>query len=99
MLGCLNGPKETQMTITLDLPDDLERELIAEAARLGVPVSEYAAHLLAQSQASNGHHEIATGADLVAYWEREGVIGSRPDIVDPAAHARRLRADAERRSA
>lgn len=42
------------MTITLDLPDDLERVLIAEAARLGVPVSEYAARLLVESKASNG---------------------------------------------
>jgi len=38
-----------------------------------------------------------TGADLVARWEREGIIGSRPDIVDPAAHSRRLRAEAQRR--
>jgi len=87
------------MTITLDLPDDLERELAAEAARLGVPISEYAARLLAESHASNGHHEIATGADLVAYWKREGIVGSRPDIADSAVHARRLRAEAERRSA
>jgi len=87
------------MTITLDLPDDLERELAAEAARLGVPVSEYAVRLLAESKPSNGNPGIATGADLVAYWEREGIVGSRPDIVDPATHARRLRAEAERRSA
>jgi hypothetical protein len=38
-----------------------------------------------------------TGADLVAQWERDGVIGSRPDIGDSAAHARRLRAAAEHR--
>jgi hypothetical protein len=36
-----------------------------------------------------------TGADLVAQWERDGVIGSRPDIGDSAAHARRLREAAE----
>jgi hypothetical protein len=38
-----------------------------------------------------------TGAELVAYWEREGIIGSRPDITDPVAHSRRVRAAAEDR--
>lgn len=32
-----------------------------------------------------------TGAGLVAYWQREGVIGTRPDIMDSQAHARQLR--------
>ena len=41
---------------------------------------------------------LQTGADLVGFWEREGVIGSRPDIADPAEHARHLRADATSRS-
>jgi len=50
-----------------------------------------------ESEAHNRCREIATGAELVAFWEREGIIGSRPDIVDPADHARRLRAEAERR--
>ena len=87
------------MTITLDLPGDLERALEAEAAWRGLPVAEYAVRLLARRQSINDVREIATGADLVAYWEREGVIGSRPDIIDPAAHARGIRAQAERRRA
>ena len=37
------------------------------------------------------------GADLVAYWEKKGLIGTRPDIVDSVAHARRLRHQAETR--
>jgi hypothetical protein len=32
-----------------------------------------------------------TGADLVAYWERSGVVGSRSETDDSAAHARELR--------
>lgn len=32
-----------------------------------------------------------TGAELVAFWEREGVVGSRADIKDPGGHARGLR--------
>lgn len=39
-----------------------------------------------------------TGADLVAYWEREGLIGTRPDITDSHKHARAIRRKAERRN-
>ena len=41
--------------------------------------------------------EITTGAELIDFWEREGVIGSRPEIRDSAEHARRIRSEAERR--
>jgi hypothetical protein len=37
------------------------------------------------------------GAEVVAYWERHGVLGSRPDITDSQAYARELRRQAERR--
>jgi hypothetical protein len=36
-----------------------------------------------------------TGAELVAYWQREGVVGFRQDIEDAPAEARRLRQEAE----
>jgi hypothetical protein len=32
-----------------------------------------------------------TGADLVAYWKRAGVVGNRPDIESSADYARALR--------
>lgn len=38
-----------------------------------------------------------SGPELAAYWQREGVFGSRPDIVDSVEYARSLRRDAERR--
>jgi hypothetical protein len=38
------------------------------------------------------------GAELVAYWQREGVINSRPDISDSQAYARQLRHEAETRT-
>ncbi|WP_197064792.1 NfeD family protein [Leptolyngbya sp. KIOST-1] len=38
-----------------------------------------------------------TGAELVAYWEKVGVINSRPDIDDSQEYARRLRDQAEHR--
>jgi putative addiction module component (TIGR02574 family) len=39
----------------------------------------------------------STGAEVVAYWEREGLLGTRPDITDPSGHARALREKAEKR--
>ncbi|WP_196517701.1 hypothetical protein [Nostoc sp. WHI] len=37
------------------------------------------------------------GAELVAYWQSEGVINSRPDITDSQAYARKLRHEAQTR--
>jgi len=84
------------MTITLDLPRELERELEAEATRLGIPLRDYALRLLAGE-----HPQVAqpmTGAELVDYWRREGVIGSRPEIEDTGAYTRELRRRAETRA-
>jgi hypothetical protein len=88
------------VTLTIDLPSDLERQLAAEAAQLGLPLGEYALRVLAGSRIGTPAADRApqTGADLVAFWEQAGVIGSRPDIHDPAAHARELRAQAENRA-
>lgn len=87
------------MTITLNLPADLEQELSAAAARLGIPLSEYALRVLAENRALiTGSEAPLTGAELVAYWEREGLIGSRPDVEDPVDFARALREQAQNRN-
>lgn len=87
------------MTITLDLPGELEHELSLEAARLGLPLDEYVLRILAGHRVAGSAEELPrTGAELVAFWEREGVIGSRTDIHDSAEHARTLRARAEQRT-
>ena len=83
------------MTLTLEIPDELETELIREADRLGLSLPEYALQLLQGRQASSTLPK--SGADLVAYWRNEGLIGTRPEISDSQAHARRLREQAERR--
>lgn len=83
------------MTLTLELSRDLERRLTTEAARLGLPVEQYALRLLGDTAPREDRP--TTGAELVAFWQREGVIGSRPDIADSQAHARALRRRAERR--
>ncbi len=84
------------MSITIDLPDELVREMSAEAAQLGVPLEEYIRRALAAGRTPERMPK--TGAELVAYWQREGLIGSRPDIVDSQEHARQLRMKAEQRT-
>jgi hypothetical protein len=39
-----------------------------------------------------------TGSELVAYWQSEGLIGTRTDITDSQRHARQLRRQAEKRA-
>jgi hypothetical protein len=82
------------MSLVINLPPDLESELSAEANRLRLSLSEYAVRLLAGQSPSV---RPGNGAELVAYWEREGLIGSRPDISDPESHARAIREQAEKR--
>ena len=83
------------MTLTLDLPKELEAELTAEAARLGLPLTEYALRVLAAGRPPSVAPK--TGAELVAYWQSEGLVGTRTDLTDSQEHARRIRAEAERR--
>ena len=82
------------MSLTLDLTPELETQLAAEADRAGSPLHEYVVRILTAG-VKNGHSP-CTGAELVAYWQAEGLIGTRPDITDSAAHARHLRNEAER---
>jgi len=82
------------MTFNLNLPPELEHELYTEASQLNLPLNEYVLRVLTTRQVSGLPQ---TGAELVAYWQREGVINSRPDITDSQAHARRLRNETQRR--
>jgi len=83
------------MSIMLDLPQELESELATEATHLGLSLTEYVLRLL--STRSLVGQLPTTGTELVAYWQREGVIGTRPDIADSQAHARQIRHQAEKR--
>lgn len=84
------------MTVTLQLPGDLETSLSAEAARRGLPLADHILRIL--SAAAEDATMPRNGAELVAYWQREGLAGSRPDIVDSQEHTRRIRAAGERRT-
>jgi hypothetical protein len=83
------------MSLVVDLPPELETVLAAEAARLNLPLAEYALRLLAAGRIPNPKPR--DGAELIAYWQSEGLIGTRTDIVDVAARARALRQKAEER--
>jgi hypothetical protein len=107
------------MTLTLDLPPDLEARLNTEAARSGLSPADYVIELvrsatpeepptdddldraeieeLLAGQWPEDEPRPTNGAELVAYWERHGLIGSRPDIKDSLAYAQEMRRKAERR--
>ncbi len=85
------------MTLTLKLTKELEQRLAIEAASLGLPIERYALQLLGAP--APVQHPPTTGAEVVAFWRHESVIGSRPDILDSQPHARALRSHAERRMA
>lgn len=83
------------MSLVLDLPAELESELVAEAARLGLPLPDYVLRLLATGRPPSPAPR--TGAELLAYWQGQGLVGTRSDISDSPAHARHLREQAQRR--
>lgn len=66
-----------------------------EAAELNLPLPEYILRLLSTRQILNNPPK--TGAELVANLQSEGIINSRPDIIDSQVHARNLRHKAETR--
>jgi hypothetical protein len=89
------------MSIVVNLPDELERTIAAEAAKAGMTVSDYVAYRLAKAaDGTKGGEtkERLSGAARVQRWKELGLIGYRSDIADPEAHSRRLREEAQRRA-
>ncbi|MGB7412842.1 MAG: hypothetical protein WA902_01415 [Thermosynechococcaceae cyanobacterium] len=84
------------MSIHLDLSPELEGELSTEASQLNLPLPDYILQVLSVRQVLSNPPK--TGAELVDYWQSEGVINSRPDITDSQVHARYLRHEAETRT-
>ncbi|HZS43950.1 MAG TPA: hypothetical protein VFC63_02515 [Blastocatellia bacterium] len=83
------------MGITIELPADLEHELAAEAASLGLSLPDYVLRVLSSTIIAGEGPK--TGQQLLEYWRSEGLIGTRPDITDSASHAREIRKIAEDR--
>jgi hypothetical protein len=84
------------MSITLDLPEELENELSTEATQLGLSLPEYVLRILSIGLVIGRPPK--TGTELVEYWQREGLIGTRPNITDSQEHARLIRQQAQRRT-
>jgi len=107
------------MTLTLDLPPEVEARVTAAAARRGLSPADYLIELARsatlEAPAADDSSELedvedllpgtwpedeprpTTPAEVVAYWERHGLLGTRPDITDSLEHARKIRRRAERR--
>jgi hypothetical protein len=83
------------MPLILELSTELERELTVAAQKAGLSLAEYSLQLLAMRALPDT--TVTTGADLVAYWQRLGLIGSRTEILDSQTHARQIRNKAEHR--
>lgn len=83
------------MSITLELPEELENELSAEAEQLGISLPEYALRVITTSLVVA--NKPRSGAEFVDYWQNEGLVGARPDVSDNQEHARQVRKRASRR--
>lgn len=82
------------MTITLKLNPEIEACVKHNAKAMGLSPEQYLHRLIQQAALP------MTGAELAAYWEKEGVIGAwkdRDDIEDSVEFARNLRRQAENR--
>ncbi len=83
------------MSLVVELPVELEAELESEASQAGLSLPDYVVRLVQRGRVASPAPQ--NGADLLAYWQREGLVGNRKDIVDAVAHARALRQQAETR--
>jgi hypothetical protein len=86
------------MTFTIELTPEETNRLQRAAQARGLDVSALLRRLIAHLP-EDAFEDIAPtwGAQVLAEWEREGVIGYRTDIADSQAHARVLRETAQRR--
>ena len=87
------------MTYTLNLPPDTEARAQAQADMEGVAVEDYLLSLIEDALPALPR-EFKTGADIVAYWRENNLVGiwaDRPDIGDSVEYARELRRQAETR--
>jgi predicted DNA-binding antitoxin AbrB/MazE fold protein len=76
----------------------LEPVNLKEHQRVTVTIDENGARAANEAEREQPESTMPTnGAELVAYWKKKGVIGTRPDITDSVAHARALRRQAETR--
>ncbi len=74
-------------------PVDLE-----EHQRVTVTIDENGMGAADEAERGQSKSPMPTsGTELVAYWQKKGLIGTRPDLTDSVAQARALRRQAEAR--
>ncbi|CAD5925293.1 MULTISPECIES: hypothetical protein [Planktothrix] len=76
------------MSIMIELPPELEQKLSTEASQLNLSLSDYILRILLSEEIAKNLPK--TGAELVNYWQNEGVINSCPDITDMGVGAQKL---------
>ena len=90
------------MTNTLELPDDLAQRLVADAEARGQDLNTYTVTMLREAAEvapqSTAEPLPTSPAEAVAYWQRNGILGSYGDpAIDSPELARQLRRQAETR--
>jgi len=75
------------MSIVLDLPHKLLKELNIEAAKQNQDLNEYLTQLIQRGRTV----QFSTTSDILAYWKKEGLIGTKPASTDSQKVAQRLR--------
>lgn len=84
------------MSVVIELPPELERRVIAEAARNGT--SPEATIVSSLDEYLPPDPKPKTGAEVLEFWKREGLLGiwaDRTDIPDSPEYARQLRLRAQ----
>ena len=84
------------MTIMLELPPEIEAKLKAEAVQNATSIDKYALNLIEEGLMAEPAN-FKTGAEVVAYWMKHGLIGiwaDREDIGESVEYARKLRQQA-----
>ena len=85
------------MTITLELTPAEAAALARKASERGQRLPEYIQERVKEFATEETLETVPIGAQIVAEWEREGVIGYRTDISDSQVHARKIREQAQTR--
>jgi hypothetical protein len=82
------------MSIVLDLPKKLVKELNSEAAQQNQDLNEYLTQLIQRGRTAR----FSSTAEILQYWEKEGLIGNRPAHTNSQKVAQRLRKQSNTRN-
>ena len=84
------------MSVVLNLPKNLVKQLNNEAAAQDKPLDEYVIDLIQRARQPK-RTRFQTTAEVLAYWKAEGLIGTRPLKTNSQKLARKLRVQSETR--